>query len=316
MSDVVFRLTILETPIAGAPVQVNTETKITDDDGQFVASLENSTLYTISTGLSAISFSPILETGGALLARSPVTIEAKRQISSAEDPCRILINGAPYVYFSWNNVTDRTLTVPISDTYLNRILSVTGQAVPPENFAPGTSGFSVLESNFNGPSGLTGVWKFLGQDLLVEPDLQVCADRGVPGQCELIDPAVLRRPFEHTRTVIMKLTMQAIAAARSGKWKATNGGFSVPFLARGARALAQMEFSFRDSKAQRFECEVVPMSCSVKRVPKKEILKSFNTIFNGKVPKGLEHISRGSRTEVPAFQRMLRTLPETYVTCD
>ena len=90
----------------------------------------------------------------------------------------------------------------------------------------------------------------------------------------------------------------------------------MPFLARGARALAQMEISFRDSKSQRFECEVVPMSCSVKRVPKREILKSFNAIFAGKVPKGLEHISRGAKTEAAAFQRMLRTLPETYVTCD
>jgi hypothetical protein len=114
----------------------------------------------------------------------------------------------------------------------------------------------------------------------------------------------------------MRLTTQAIAAARSGKWKATNSGFSVPFLARGARSLAQMEISFRDSKQQPFACQVVPMSCSLKRVPKKEMLKSFSAIFAGKVPKGLEHISRSSKNEVVAFQRMLRTMPESYVTCD
>jgi hypothetical protein len=144
----------------------------------------------------------------------------------------------------------------------------------------------------------------------------VCADRGVPGQCEPIDPTVLRRPFEHTRAVIMRLTTQAIAAARSRKWKATSGGFSVPFLSRGARSLARMEISFRDSKEQRFSCEVVPMSCSLKRVPKKEMVKSFSAIFSGKVPKGLEHISRSSKNEIAAFQRMLKTMPETYVTCD
>jgi hypothetical protein len=173
---------ILNTPIAGAPVQVNAETKITDNQGEFTAALENETLYTISTGLEAISFEPILDTGEQLFARSPVTIEAQRRVSSSEDPCRILINGDSYVYFSCSNITDQTLAVPISETYLNRILSVTGEAVPPDNFAPGTSGFSVLESHFSGPSGLTGVWQFLGQDVLVGPDLPVCADRGVPGQ--------------------------------------------------------------------------------------------------------------------------------------
>jgi hypothetical protein len=297
-------------------VQVNNQTEITDSEGRFVTSLENSTLYTISTGLAAICFDPILETGAALTARGQVTIEAQRRVSPAEDPCRILINGDPYVYFSMNNITDTTQTVPLAYSSLNQILSVTGQAVPPENFPPGTSGFSVLESTFRNASGLTGVWKFLGQDVLIGPELVVCADRGVPGQCEPIDPTVLRRPFEHTRAVIMRLTTQAIAAARNGKWKATNSGFSVPFLARGARSLAQMEVSFRDSKQQRFACEVVPMSCSLKRVPKKEMLKYFSGIFAGKVPKGLEHISRSSKNEVAAFQRMLRTMPETYVTCD
>lgn len=116
--------------------------------------------------------------------------------------------------------------------------------------------------------------------------------------------------------MIMRLTTKAIAAARSGKWKSSDGGFSVPFLARGARALAQMEISFRDSKEQRFECEVVPMSCSLKRVPKKEMVKAFSAIFATKAPKGLEHISRSARNEVGAFQRMLKTMPETYVTCD
>jgi hypothetical protein len=203
---VTFKLTILNTPIAGAPVQVNAETKITDSEGEFVASLDNATLYTISTGLAAVSFDPILETGAALTARSPVTIEAQRLVTPAEDPCRILINGVPHVYFSSNNVTDQTLTVPLAYTSLNQMLSVTGQATPAENFAPGTSGFSLPESYFTSGTTLMGVWKFLGLDVTITPDLQVCADRGVPGQCEAIDPTVLRSPFEYTRSTILKLT--------------------------------------------------------------------------------------------------------------
>jgi hypothetical protein len=313
---VTFKLTILNTPIAGAPVQVNAETKITDSEGQFVASLDNATLYTISTGLAAISFDPILETGGALTARSPVTIEAQRLITPAEDPCRILINGVPHVYFSSNNVTDQTLTVPLAYTSLNQMLSVTGQATPAENFAPGTSGFSLPESYFTSGTTLMGVWKFLGLDVTITPDLQVCADRGVPGQCEAIDPTVLRSPFEYTRSTILKLTNLSLAAARSGKWRGTNGRYSVPFMSRGAKALAYMEQVFRSSNGQNFSCEVVPMSCSVQRVPKKELAKSFAKIFEGRVPRGLEDVTRRSKKEIAAFERLMRKVPNTYVKCD
>ncbi len=297
-------------------MQVNAETKLTDANGQFTTSLENSTYYTVTTGLEAIAFTPLYETGAALAARSPVTIEASRLITSTEDPCRLVIGTTPYVYFSSVNATDRTLTVPLAYTQINSIYSATGEAVPPENFPPGTSGFSVPDSYFTSGATLVGVWKFLGQDIKVTSDLQICADRGVPGACEALDPAKLRSPFEYTRKVILKLTNLSLAAARSGKWKGANGKFRVPFLSRGAKALATMEKVFRGSKAQSFVCEVTPMSCEVKRIPKQVLVKAFAQIFQGKVPRGLEHISKMSKREVALFQREMRKLPEKFVTCD
>ncbi len=311
-----FKLLIANTPIAGAPIQVNSDTKMTDVNGQFSASLENSTYYTITSGIDAISFTPLYETGGQYAARSPVTIEASRLITPAEDPCRLVIGGTPHVYFSSVNATDRTLSVPLTYTEINSIYSVTGEAVPAENFAPGTSGFSLPEAYFTSGTTLMGVWKFLGQDIKVTSNLQICTDRGVPGACEAIDPAKLRSPFEYTRRVIIKLTNLSIAAARTGRWKGTNGSFSVPFLSRGAKALATMERAFRDSKAQSFVCEVTPMSCTVKRIPKQTLVKAFAQIFNGKVPQGLAHISKMSKREIALFQREMRKLPEKYVTCD
>ncbi len=297
-------------------MQVNTDTKTTDANGQFSASLENSTYYTIASGLEAISFTPLYETGGQYAARSPVTIEASRLISSAEDPCRLVIDGAPHIYFSSNNLTDKTLTVPLTYTELNSIYSVTGQAAPAESFAPGTSGFSVPESYFSSGTSLNGVWKFLGQDIKVSSSLQVCTDRGVPGSCEVIDPAQLRSPFEYTRRVILKLTNLSISAARAGRWRGTGGRFSVPFLTRGAKALATMERAFKDSKSQNFVCEVIPRSCSLKQIPKGDLRKAFAQIFSGKVPRGLEHISNMSKREITLFQRELRKLPRSYVTCE
>jgi hypothetical protein len=196
------------------------------------------------------------------------------------------------------------------------MLSVTGEATPAETFAPGTSGFSVPQSYFTSGTTLMGVWKFLGLDITLTPDLQFCSDRGVPGQCEALDPTVLRSPFEYTRSTILKLTNLSLAAARSGKWKGTSGKFSVPFMSRGAKTLAYMEQVFRNSSGQNFSCEVVPMSCSVQRVPKKQLAKSFATIFQGRVPRGLEDIARRSKREIAGFERLMRKLPDSYVKCE
>ena len=289
---------------------------MTDENGEFLASFENSTYYTVVSGLEAISFTPLYETGGQFAARSPVTIEASRLVSSAEDPCRVIIGGTPNIYFSSTNVTDRTLTVPLTYTQLNVMYSVTGQAVPPENFAPGTSGFSVPERYFTSGTSLTGVWRFLGQNITVTNSIQICTDRGVPGTCQAIDPALLRNPFEYTRRVILKLTNLSLAAARSGRWKGSDGGYRVPFLTRGAKALAAMEKVFRNSSGVSYVCEITPTSCKVKRIPKAELMKAFAEIFSGKVPRGLEHVAAMSKHEMALFQRELRKLPERYVKCN
>jgi hypothetical protein len=313
---VTFRLTIRETPIVGAPVQVNEKTNVTGADGQFIASLEKPTLYTISTGLTAIAFTPLIDTGTQFSTSSPVVIEAQRLVSGGDDPCRVFLNEVPHIYFSTVNRTDQTLTVPLSYRDINQIYSVTGAATPPEHFPVGNSGFSVPESSFTSGSTLLGVWRFLGQEIVVKRDLNLCTDKGVPGQCQVIDPDVLRIPYNHTRKTIMKLTELSIAAARSGKWRGAGGNFNLPFISRGARSLAYMEKVLGAKREESFACEVVPMSCSIYRVPKKAIVQSFAGIFAGRLPQGLEHLSRRSKQEVATFQRVLRKVPDRLVVCN
>ncbi len=288
---------------------------ITDEQGEVTAPMGNATLYTISTGLAAISFDPILETGGSLAARSPVTIEAQRLINVADQPCRIMVGGVPNVYFSSTNVTDQLLTVPLSYDYLNRMYSVTGEAAPAQAFAPGTSGFSVPEAYFTSGRNITGVWRFLGQSVTVTPNLQVCSDRGEPGDCDPLDSALLQTPMDYTRATILRLTNQALAAARSGKWREKSGKFSVPFLSRGAQALAYMDRLLKNAKGDLYTCQAVPKSCSVVRVPKSELAKAFAGVFVGRVPRGLEHISARAKQENRAFARVLRNLPDRVVRC-
>ncbi len=220
------------------------------------------------------------------------------------------------MYFVSVNDTDRTLSVPLNYPALNQILSVTGEAVPIESFSPGTSGFSIPESYFTNGQTLLGIWRFLGQEISVKRDVQVCADRGVPGQCNFVDPVILRSSIDFTRNTILKIISGSMAAAKSGKWKGKDRGFSLRLFSRGARALAYMERTLPTTRDQTYSCEVVPMSCSSKRVPKEELAKQFTTIFSGKVPRGLEHVFRQSKNQMKAFQRLLKKLPDTYVTCD
>jgi len=294
---------------------INATTASTDVNGEVRTSLVNSETYTISSGLQALSFAPLFDTGGGFAARSPVLIAAERLVTPIENPCRVLIGGTPNIYFSSVNSTDQTLSVPLSEPLLNSIFSVTGEAVPAESFAPGTSGFTVPENYFRDVDGLRGVWKFLGLEIPIPATPSVCVDRGVPGECMPIDSGVLRSPFEYTRKVVMKMARQAIAAAQSGRWKGSKGQYRIPFLARGASALAAMERAFRDSSGQNFVCDITPQSCVTKRVPKREMRVAFKKLFDGKTPKGLEHITARREQEEAAFARYLRSLPESYTSC-
>jgi hypothetical protein len=199
---------------------------------------------------------------------------------------------------------------------VNSIYSVTGEGTPPENFAPGTGGFAVPESYFTqGDATLAGVWNFLGQQVLVSPSPETCSDRGIPGSCTSLDPNVLKLPFNHTRGVITKLARAAILAARKGTWKGANGKFSIPFIKRGARALARMNKAIKLGRGQAFICPVPPSTCILRTVPKIQFRKAFRSIFAGPTPQGLQHLLARSKKEARAFEAVLRKVPDEYVFC-
>lgn len=294
---------------------INAQTENTDSNGEVVTSLTVYESYTISSGLEAISFSPIYDTGEALSARSPIIIEAERLVRATDPPCLLVVGGNPSIYFSHTNDVDHALSVPLTYSELNSIYSVTGQAVPPESFAPGASGFAVPESYFVQGAGLAGVWKFLGQRIVISGEPEFCTDRGVPGECVPIDSSTLRTPINRTKEVVIKLVQRSLAAAKAGRWKGSNGQFSVPFLKRGATVIAAMEKLFPSSTKQNFVCPVTPLSCTTHRVNKKALLKVFSNIFKGPLPRGLEQIVADSGKHINAFKRELKKVPERYTTC-
>jgi hypothetical protein len=309
-------LTILDTPVAGVPVKINSTLQSTDENGEIAVSLKNGDFYSVNSGIEAVAFAEIYEKQEALSTAHPVVLRATRLLSSLDAPCRIIMNDLTYFYFTVRNVTDRVLEVPSHYGAMNSIQGPGGVITPPSLFAPGTTGFTVLEDYFRQGDSISGAWDFLGQRIVVDSTQEYCRDRSVPEGCQPVDPALLRAPLAYTKRVILRLTKMSNDAARRGVWRGSNGKFTVPFLRRGANALAKMEFAFKDSKTQIYSCENTPMSCVARRVPKSILLKAFGAIFEGKVPRGLERVKARANKEKQGFQRVLKVLPTRYTVCN
>ena len=311
-----FRLLIQETPIAGAPLVIDAQTQTTDTNGEVIASLSVNEQHSISTGLEALAFDPILDTGSSLAARNPVMIEASRLVQSRQTPCRVLVGGDQNIFFATESSTDHALSVPLQYPSLNSILSVTGEATPAEVFAAGSSGFVVPESQFITPSGLYGVWNFLGQSIPVPQSPEVCADTGVPGECSVITDAELVRPFEYTRRAILRLATNANRPSRAGLWKPNGSGFSKVFLRRGATVLARMRRELITSNGDKYVCDVAPMSCTTVRVSPQALIKIFASLYDIRFPRGLEHLRKRKTQEVKDFKKFIADVPKEYIVCD
>lgn len=295
-------------------MQVNTETKTTDENGEFTATLVRVDPYTISSGIEAIAFTPLYDLGRNFALQAPVQISASRLISSASIPCRVVIKGSSHFYFSTNNLTDHLLTIPLEYQGINSMYSPTGRAIPPEDFVSGTSGFWIPEAHFAQGSVLNGVWKFLGQDIVVSNNSKFCVDVAVPGGCEPLDARILGMPFKHTRQVVSKIMVTALSKAKKdGRSKAQVQ--AAPFLARSAKVLALMAKLSSEGSRQNYVCDVTPMSCRTKRVSKVTLRKAFNSIFVGAMPPGISFQASIVKKEMAAFNAMLKKVPDRYSSC-
>ena len=317
LATITFLLTIEETPIAGAPIRIDTETQKTDSDGKITKALSIDQHHSVETGLEAIAFEPLYETGASLAARNPVKLPATRLVSSDKAPCRVLVGGEPNIYFGTTNSTDHALSVPLEYTELNAIYSVTGGATPAETFAPGASGFIVRENHFETPTGLYGVWKFLGQNVTVPAIPDMCADTGVPGACQRISDRQLLSPFNYARRAIVRMIREANTAARLGRWRPDGTRRTSRMIyTRGAHVLVKMRRLLVARSGDKFVCELTPMSCSLIRVSKSEVIKTFSTLYDLRFPRGLEHLGKRKAQEVKGLRAVLRGVPDSYVVCE
>ena len=286
-----------------------------DASGRVSTTLAPDRYHLIRSGHDGITVTPIYRIGSSLQAQSPVTIEAKRLVASASEPCLQVEGGQSRVAFTARNTAGYPVTSSLSAPLLNSILSATGQGAPPELFTSGVTSFAIPRAHFAQGGSLAGRWKFFGQEVVVPAQPPLCAAPATGGSCKAVSGAAVRAPIGEARKAISKLVESSYALAQSGRWKGQGGVYTVPFESRGISALAALESALSNSAGQLYSCKPVPASCKTVKVPKAQLLKVFLKVFDPKVPKELASLVAKPDKLTAGFKRAVQKMPATYTTC-
>jgi hypothetical protein len=268
----------------------------------------------VETGLPAIAFTPLSQLGSSYGSQT-IDIPATRLIEPGAGVCSVLVGDVPSIFFPYSSLSDSGLTVPLTYSRLNRILSPRGEAIPPELFAPGLSGngFTLPASNFSTGSTLAGTWEFLGTSVTVPSAPQVCSDTGLPGGCDLVD---LEKIFRSTLKTITFLSNKSVQAGRTGAWR-PKGDYRGPYYTRGAAALKKLRMYIRSFGPAPAICSsrTAATTCTRVNVDKAYVKRTFDSIFNTRTPKGLAKVKALVPAERRAFNQMLETIPDDVSIC-
>ena len=270
--------------------------------------------YALSSGTSAVTFASLYDKGSNFIAQGDRVIEAERLVSAAP-ACRLLKGVDWNIYFETDNRSDVTHTIaPISKA--NRIYSVTGAAVPPQNFAPGISGFTVPDGAFTQSERLTGVWYFLGQTIVIDDTTPICSDRG-SGKCSPISQEELTAPIEYSRAKVIEISKITKALFRKGGWKGFDGTFGKMFLVRSAKVIAAMQQALAPTKkGTAYVCPGAPVgSCTWFSLSGFKSLsqRKFATLYAKPIP---DVIRKSSAQDARSFKaNVLDKLPDGVWIC-
>jgi hypothetical protein len=294
---------------------------MTDTNGLLNTTVLRSSTVNVQTGLPAVAFAP-LNGPASSFDGITVVIEATRRITPSENICTVLVGNEQHLFFPYSTLGDDALTVPISYTLLNRILSPTGLATPATLFAPGLTGngFTVKASHFQSGGAFSGTWEFLATHVTIPPSPPVCSSNGAPAitptpiaSCRRFDLSII---FTEAKRTITNLSEESLKAAARGEWK-PKGTIREPFLRSGAASLNKLLTIIKRTGKNLYACSSPPpaTTCSAKTIDKNEILRSFNLIFPKTLPKGLTRVKKRIPLERARYSLILADLPSTAYSC-
>lgn len=320
-ASLTFQVVIAATPVPSLPVNVAGSIIMTDTNGLLSTTVLRSSTVNVQTGLPAVAFPPISGPASSFDGVT-VVIEATRRVTPSENICSVLVGEEQHLFFSYSTTGDDALTVPLTYTLLNRILSPTGLASPATLFAPGLTGngFTVKASHFQSGGSLIGAWEFLATRVTVPSAPPACSANGAPAitptpiaSCKALDLYILLKEAKRT---ITNLSKESLKAASRGEWK-PKGTIREPFLKSGASSLNRLIGIIKRAGNNLYACSSPPSptTCSAKALDKNEIMRSFNLIFPKKLPKGLARVKKRTPLERARYSLILADLPSTAYSC-
>lgn len=316
------------------PLDFNGDRVTTDELGAFAVILKDNNEYKISSGLpanlggvAAISFTDILESGASLAERSPVIIPMQRNVRLDGPVCRVLQNDAiELAFFPYENTTSSIpglpdgvqIEVPLIYSKLNQIFSPTDNPNPapaPETlFVIGNQGFARELSAFATSTGAyAGTWNFLGEQAIIDGQLEICADRGDSELCTPTDEKALNEIWIYTNTVIVSQITKTnrIAASKPSKQNRANSLFITK---RGSEVLAAITQQI-STYSNTYTCQVVVASCRTIKVDKNKINALFNRLYT-RTPRGLESLTSDKAARKKRLGALLKKIPQNVASCD
>ncbi len=321
------------TPLAYMPLDFNGDVVTTDELGAFAVILKENDEYKISSGLpanvggvAAISFDDILESGASLAERSPVIIPSKRNVRPGP-VCRVLRNDAiELAFFPYENTTSSIpglpdgvqIELPLIYSKLNQIFSPTDNPnpapVPETLFAIGKNGFARELSAFATSTGTyAGTWNILGEQAIIDGQLDICADSGDSELCTPTDEMALNEITIYTNKVIVSQINKTnrIAASKPSKQNRANSRFITK---RGSEVLAAITQQI-STYYNTYTCQVVAATCGTKKVNKNKIKTFFNRLYT-RTPRGLESLNSDKAARKKRLVALLKKIPQNVASCD
>jgi len=296
-----------QTPMPDVPIAIGDASGTSDSSGEFSLEVPGQRSLSITSGLAAISFPPI--TGSGLeLSQTYHRIEVSPLIEPLE-VCKVSIDGAPFLFFSYFNQADFPLTVP-SGSRLN-------QFEPKRGYEP-ESIFLAAESGFVRPYEIFASgdrWILLGDTISVQEPIPVCTDRGDTGGCSPIPSAIKAKPFAFAKSAITILSRRAEKLLR-GLPRQPSRRTSPPFFASGSATLAGIRRIMNTVPSAALICDPAPSMCQVRKYPRAALQKEFARLCKVKLPPELQGLMTDCRRERRRFRKYLaRELPGSFTDC-
>jgi hypothetical protein len=319
MSLVIIEIESEQTPIPAVPVLMNGTPVVTDERGRIEQIVESDSAVRIESGLPAVRFDPIEQTGRYLERISPLDVSAVLLVSPLgawAGQCEVLVGETRSVYLQYVNFSIDALEVPGGGmNYFEGNGAVLAESI----FAPGQAGFTVPLNNFFNGKSYQGTWELLGQRVPLRFPLSVCTDTGLAGECELVNSRTFRplrkfarESFENYKGHI-QYVLNSHRYGREERQKIER--WQKAFRDRGEGILGGIRAQIAKLHTPVFYCASPPPQCTEVLLHRPRLTKLFDRMVPRYVPREFSQLRGVAQRDRKTFARLLKRLPAVYQHC-